>query len=783
MADVSFRALRNTALQRMLNRVQTTDPTTVSEADVEALLETTEIHWAKLEQANEAVLASAADEAAIQVQFTAYAPMEENYIRVKAALKTLKRQVASPAATAAPIPPPTHNIKLPNMPLPKFDGKYEDWPTFSDLFTASFHNNSSLSGSQKLQYLQASLTGDAASTVKSFSITDVNYAEAWSLLEKQYDNKREIITSHLKRFLYQPSLKHESASSLQEMLNTTQHCIRSLKGLGRETDKWDDFLVVILVEKFDADTKAEWARSLKGTTMSTFQDLEDFVTQHIRTLHAKGSVHQSMSKVSVVNSGSPPRRLNAHHASVQSCQHCKGAHLLYQCTILKDMSPDQRHEIVKSLKLCYNCLRDGHSYKECRSESRCRRCNKPHNTFLHFDQLSSSSEHLTGQQSDISSQLQTSHHSSVVQQGNSNSNPQINVLSNSLTSDSPSLLKTALVDVFDANNVKGQVRVFIDEGAEGSLITERTMRRLGLQKQRTDFLVSGVCGTLASKCKWRTQLRLFSKINNQHIDVELFAVPKITNSINRLSHHRPNTWNHLKELQLADPLYYESGDIDILIGADTAPYILKPSIRRAGRNEPIAQDTIFGWVLTGNVTVTQQSSSSSITINHFNLESIDKLSKSGSTDTSSKLGSSNTLDKMCTESRSGSSHVKCFNTTLAALVPSFTFMFLSLIQCILHVTTLFQFVKAKLKCGKHVEILRSGIHLIMLHNHLSAHLAISDVHLNTLTGGLPPTHSTFQKCLILGRYILESMQICLSVILLLYNVANGFQSFSNKVDN
>jgi hypothetical protein len=231
--------------------------------------------------------------------------------------------------------------------------------------------------------LKTCLQGDAASIVKSFSITDANFVEAWSLLMSQYDNKREIISSHVKRLIFQPSLKQESAASLQEILNTTLQSIRSLKVLGSDTDKWDECLVVVIVEKFDVDKKAKWARSLKGTSPSTFKELQDFIVQHIRTLHAKGSLKQSVSKVSVHNSVSSPKRINTHHTSVKSsCQHCKGDHQLFQCTELKDMSPDKRYEVVKSLKLCLNCLREGHSYKECWSASKCRLCNKPQNTFI-----------------------------------------------------------------------------------------------------------------------------------------------------------------------------------------------------------------------------------------------------------------------------------------------------------------------------------------------------------------------------------------------------------------
>jgi len=418
MGDVKLRRFRYAVLQSMLTTLQAVDEDTVTEDDVKTHFTLLSSNWTKLNQAHENIL-GVSDAADLPTQFTVYEHMVECHSKILTILHRLQSKT-----NIHMTPQPTQNLNLPNMSLPSFDGKYDDWHTFANPFKANIHNNSSLSSSHKLQYLKSCLQGDAANTVKSITSADANFSEAWRLLKSQYDNKCEIITSHLKHLLFQSPLNHESAASLQELLNKSLESRHSLKLLEQETAKWDAVLVVILVEKFDSATKAEWARSLKGISPPTFAELQDFIIQHIRTLHAKGSSQQSLAKVSVHNSASATRAIHTHHATVQpSCQHCRGGHQLFQCNILKNMTPDKRHDVVKSLHKCLNCLRDGHSYKECRSASRCRLCNKPHNTFLHFDQPPLPS-HPQPTHSSINQHSSNNHQHSVIQQNASSAHLQ-----------------------------------------------------------------------------------------------------------------------------------------------------------------------------------------------------------------------------------------------------------------------------------------------------------------------------------------------------------------------
>lgn len=46
-----------------------------------------------------------------------------------------------------------HNVKIPTIALPQFDGSYEKWNHFFDLFKALVHSDASLSNVQKFYYL------------------------------------------------------------------------------------------------------------------------------------------------------------------------------------------------------------------------------------------------------------------------------------------------------------------------------------------------------------------------------------------------------------------------------------------------------------------------------------------------------------------------------------------------------------------------------------------------------------------------------------------------------
>ena len=129
----------------------------------------------------------------------------------------------------------TSKMKLPKLQLPNFTGSYTEWTSFMDLFRASVDSNMQLAKSEKLNYLQACLKGDAAKLESSLMITDANYEIAMTLLRDRYENKRCIMQAHLKVICSQPSMKCESGLGLRKILETTNEHMRASEELGEPT--------------------------------------------------------------------------------------------------------------------------------------------------------------------------------------------------------------------------------------------------------------------------------------------------------------------------------------------------------------------------------------------------------------------------------------------------------------------------------------------------------------------------------------------------------------------
>lgn len=89
-----------------------------------------------------------------------------------------------------------NRVKLPTIKLRCFDGKIEEWKCFSDNFRSVIHNKTHLSNIEKFQYLNSSISGDAAKIIESIEITEQNYTTAWDLLQQRYDDPRSLKKKH-----------------------------------------------------------------------------------------------------------------------------------------------------------------------------------------------------------------------------------------------------------------------------------------------------------------------------------------------------------------------------------------------------------------------------------------------------------------------------------------------------------------------------------------------------------------------------------------------------------
>ncbi|XP_071582039.1 uncharacterized protein [Temnothorax nylanderi] len=150
------------------------------------------------------------------------------------------------------------SLHLPRISLPNFSGAFAEWENFRGIFESLVANSESLTRTQKLHYLKASLSGEAASLINNIQISDANYEAAWQLFTNEYDNRNAIIHAHIHSFADLPKMKNENVTELKKLRDSVSASLAALTTLERPVDAWDDLLVYIISQKFSPRTRNEW---------------------------------------------------------------------------------------------------------------------------------------------------------------------------------------------------------------------------------------------------------------------------------------------------------------------------------------------------------------------------------------------------------------------------------------------------------------------------------------------------------------------------------------------
>ena len=250
------------------------------------------------------------------------------------------------------------------------------------------------------------------------------------------------------------------------------------------------------------------------------------------------------------------------------CAFCKPErHPLHICPKWLSYTVEQRVSHVSSKNLCANCLAVGHLTAACKSNYRCRDCGQAHHTTIH--QNTSAPVHVSSTLSQ-SQQLPDA------------------------------LLMTAEVLLKGPGGQQLKARAFIDPGAGLSLISSRAAQTLKLPLEASRTAFSTVQGTECKGSQHLTSVTISPLHNRRDIQCRPAVVQTVTENIPSKQLAPVDEYPHLLGLQLADTTFNTPGRVDILLGADLwlqlqgrSPPII------ASASEPGAQDTIFGWAITG----------------------------------------------------------------------------------------------------------------------------------------------------------------------------------------
>ncbi|XP_029676949.1 uncharacterized protein LOC115243835 [Formica exsecta] len=147
----------------------------------------------------------------------------------------------------------------------------------------------------------------------------------------------------------------------------------------------------------------------------------------------------------------------------------------------------------------------------------------------------------------------------------------------------------------------GAVRALVDQGSEISLVAESLAQRLQLVRAPTSIAIVGVGGR-STGARGQVELALSPLRDGPPLRILAFILDRLTTTSGGLRADR-HSWRHLDNLELADPDFFAADPVELFLGADVCADILQPGLRRGGRQQPVAQRTTLGWILSGAVGV------------------------------------------------------------------------------------------------------------------------------------------------------------------------------------
>lgn len=484
-------------------------------------------------------------------------------------------------------------VKLPTISVHQFSGEYDQWLSFKDSYTKAVHNQQDIPKVQKFQILKGLLKDDALKIISALEATDDNYEEAWELLRKRYSNHRIIINTHLKGLFDLPTVSRTNTSTLRNVIDTTRTHLRSLKTLGEPTDNWDTIIIYIITNKLDRVTREDWEKEVdysEEAQQPKLDELMKFLEKRYLMLEISDHRRSGQDNSQTTSNKKDKKVALTATTSIQQntakeCVCCSGQHSIYRCEQFLKLQPDQRYHEAIRLRLCINCLKQGHFGKDCRSQ-RCKTCGLKHNSLLHKDKNKKEESKVED--------------SSIIIPGQANYHVSNHCAPRKTDS---VLLSTVQVYISDNEGKQHICRALLDGGSQVNLLTEEFEKKLKIHVEPIRIPVS----TLNESnyiIQRSVQVTMRSTTSSYTAQLKCLVLPKITQRL-------PQTFISLDKLiipqgiELADPTFNKPGKIDMLIGAALFWKILKKGDNIQVKGQPCFQGTELGWIVGGELDMTK----------------------------------------------------------------------------------------------------------------------------------------------------------------------------------
>ena len=513
------------------------------------------------------------------------------------------------------------SITMNRLPMPEptvFSGEPIHFIEWKASFT-SLIDQKSISAADKLYYLKKYVSGPARKCLEGtfFRNDEEAYQDAWKKLNQRYGQAFVIQRAFREKLSSWPKLQSKDAEGLRSFADFTNACLLAMphvKGLEILNDCEENQR---LIQKLPDWAAARWNRQvtkalMEGKDFPSFKDFSTFLLLEaevacnpVTSIHALRSLESGNDKInlkdikrnkaSVFNTKTTvqcdkqiPTRANVG----PSCMLCQNTHQLHKCPNLMKRSLEDIRTYIKDNKLCYGCLKQGHSVKDCRRRLNCDTCTRRHPTCLHND--------------NYIRDVKRERHVSMENATQNNTSETTAVTSLNVTMEGQSASTSMIVPVWVSSAKhpykEKLVYALLDTQSDTAFIDQEVSRELQVDICPVKLKLTTMMGESAVVDSGKvSSLRVRGYSSATHIHLPP-AYTKDCIPVNR--EHIPTCetakrWSHLSPIiDEVPPLL--NCDVGLLIGYN-CPRALAPRQVILGKNEePYAVRTDLGWSIVGS---------------------------------------------------------------------------------------------------------------------------------------------------------------------------------------
>lgn len=298
------------------------------------------------------------------------------------------------------------------------------------------------------------------------------------------------------------------------------------------------------------------------------------------------SVPTNTATVTESNNTTTPSPVVATTASTpvsrSPCVVCKKKHALYYCRVFKNLNHAERLRVVVSSRRCSNCLGDTHRTNQCPISTRCAICKGRHHSLLHSASGSGAvKRHSNKSGSPYQERVSSEPKPSSVSRNTVATTGFMSLGIQYVTSLAPS----AIVQLW-YNEHSYPVRALLDPCGRVSQICTSLVDWLRIPTSTVDR--DRFCRVVL-RSSYNSNRRLTVTVRVANLRHVRSPVDSIADSYTE----------NFEGFQLADPEFNRSRGVAIVLGPDVYPQIIRGQIH-ATPGLPLAQLTIFGWVISGS---------------------------------------------------------------------------------------------------------------------------------------------------------------------------------------